>query len=319
MKVRAWHIMFRASEWCVLRRFLRRVSSRQNPIRRKRAAIQISLRCFYFTAVPLGSDLVNNELPQSHLRTNLLLHSTYKHIGGRLPLTCGFPFGEWALRYLLIFFRLWHLFFLSLSVAGQRRCSHFDDGLPFVSIYAPLRLKCERKENLCIAEPGFQNNKCHRFLLWIAKESLCHLSWLSVSVLFFSGRRCRSTMWRQVSSTREITWTARCLTATATFWPASLWRSSLVRFLYLKALKHEPAASPSPSAQCCSFLGRPVFPEASAGFSLLVSPGRVDHRVRETSLTPAEIWMCGWNTALLPGKLATPYTVMASSSGTAAF
>lgn len=32
----------------------------QNPIRRKRAAIQISLLSSYFTSVPLGSDLVNN-------------------------------------------------------------------------------------------------------------------------------------------------------------------------------------------------------------------------------------------------------------------
>lgn len=101
----------------------------------------------------------------------------------------------------------------------------------YLFIYAPFHLKCDRKEDLRISELGFHNTN--------GAASSCHKwTWTCVSVSSLSGRRCRSTMWRQVCSTREITWTARCLTATATFWPASLWRSSLVRFLFvLSSLK----------------------------------------------------------------------------------
>lgn len=100
--------------------------------------------------------------------------------------------------------------------------------------------------------------------------SSCHQwTWTCVSVSSLSGRRCRSTMWRQVCSTREITWTARCLTATATSWPASLWRSSLVRFLFvLSSLKFGKANRrrlpfKADKAQSHSFLGWPIFPATS--------------------------------------------------------
>lgn len=46
-----------------------------------------------------------------------------------------------------------------------------------------------------------------------------------------SGRRCRSTMWRQACSTRGTIWVARCRTVTVMCWPASLWRSLMVRLL----------------------------------------------------------------------------------------
>lgn len=261
------------------------------------------------------------------------MHSTYKH----LLSVCNFPFGEWALRHLLILFRLWHLFFF------KSQCCRSSEllSLTFVFLCTPLCLKCDRKSSVVRAQMAPFPPVNHK---WTG--TCLHLSWLSVSVSFFSGRRCRSTMWRQVSSTREIIWTARCLTATATFWPASLWRSSLVRFLYLswsvKLLKHEPAASrfQSQEAQSCSFLRWPVFPEASASFSLsslvlfvnlfprqITWPWRTppewlrsdrDSRSRTVNLTPAETQICWWNVTLLPGKLATQYTVMASSSDRAA-
>lgn len=137
----------------------------------------------------------------------------------------------------------------------------------YLFIYAPLHLKCDRNEELCVSELGFHKTN--------GGVSSCH-KWTRtcVSVSSLSGRRCRSTMWRQVCSTREITWTARCLTATATFWPASLWRSSLVRFLFvlspLKLWKTNQWRLPfkADKAQSCSFLGWPICPATSASFSV---------------------------------------------------
>lgn len=137
----------------------------------------------------------------------------------------------------------------------------------YLFIYAPLRLKCDRKEELCVSELGLHNTN--------GAVSSCHKwTWTCVSVSSLPGRRCRSTMWRQVCSTREITWTARCLTATATCWPASLWRSSLVRFLFvLSPLKlwktnHWRLPFRADKAQSYSFLGWPIFPATSVSSSV---------------------------------------------------
>lgn len=52
-----WHLVASAQSSCVT---CSGFSLGQNPIRRKRAAIQISLLSSYFASVPLGSHLVNN-------------------------------------------------------------------------------------------------------------------------------------------------------------------------------------------------------------------------------------------------------------------
>lgn len=111
---------------------------------------------------------------------------------------------------------------------------HLDDGLTFVFIY--LSQMPQKRGFVAFLNSFFRTQMvpfppCHKsqMNLDVSPSFLVKC----VSVLSLSGRRCPSTMWQQAYSTREITWTARCLTATATFWPASLWRSSLVRFLYV--------------------------------------------------------------------------------------
>lgn len=272
---------------------------------------------------------------------------------------CDFPFGEWALRHLLILFRLWLFFFFFLF--------HF---FKFLFLRAAELLPFKGWTHICVylcatssQKLAFQSTNDPKFAPFppVNHKWTCtslHLSWLSVFCVLFvfpSGRRCRSTMWRQVSSTKETSWTARCLTATAMFWPASPWRSSLVRFLCLPSSLQlwntNPFASPPPFSEPT----KPSPPHSSGGprlsqrrplaffsprllFRLWTSfpkgitwPCRTPpdwfrqrqpqaatgKRINLTPLQKSEIY--GWNITLLPGKLATQYTVMAGSSDRAAF
>lgn len=152
------------------------------------------------------------------------------HIRGHLPSVCDFPFGEWAVRHLLI--SGCGIYFFKSQCCGVASTDMMDSHLylfmrHFVWNATEQRIRAFLSSVFSAQAAPFPPVP-HK---WTCTS--LHLSWLSVSVSFFSGRRCRSTMWRQVSSTREITWTAHCLTATATFWPASRWRSSPVRFLHL--------------------------------------------------------------------------------------
>lgn len=138
--LRGWSMKLRVTAWRVLFRFLRlmspRTSMRQNPIRRKRAAIQ-SFLSSYFTSVSLGSDLVNNELPQSHLQVNrMLTRSCPTHTSIFADIS---PQREavWRMSSASFIDLVQAGAFICLrgSAADGQSCFHLDDGLTFGFVY----------------------------------------------------------------------------------------------------------------------------------------------------------------------------------------
>lgn len=144
--------------------------------------------------------------------------------------------------------------FLSLSVADQRSCVHWHDGLTFVFIYAPLCLKCDRTENPCIPELGFQRTK--------GTVSSCHSQMnLHVSPSFLAKCVCVVFL-REKMPFHHVTagllykgnYLNRSLSDSDSDVLASISVEELAgevspSFIISEALKHEPVASPSQSQQ----------------------------------------------------------------------
>lgn len=141
--------------------------------------------------------------------------------------------------------------FLSLSVADQRSCFHWHDGLTFVFIYAPLCLKRDRTEN---PELGFQRTN--------GTVSSCSSQMnLHVSPSFLAKCVCVVFL-REKMPFHHVTagllykgnYLNRSLSDSDSDVLASISVEELAgevspSFIISKALKHEPVASPSQSQQ----------------------------------------------------------------------